>query len=121
MAYRLLTAAFALLTLLSLSVSAQPQRVVLFDDDWRFYRGGVQGAESNEFDDSKWRRLDLPHDWSVEDLPGRGTPFDPAAISQVSGGFTVGGTGWYRKTFNVPESDRGRRVRKQVRRVVHQA
>src|SRR5215208_1601552 len=109
-----LSAAFTLLVLLSLSVSAQSQGgVVLFDDDWRFYRGGVQGAESKEFDDSKWRRLDLPHDWGVEDLPGRGTPFDPSAISQVNGGFTVGGTGWYRKTFNVPDSDRGKRVRIQ--------
>ncbi|HWS89594.1 MAG TPA: glycoside hydrolase family 2 TIM barrel-domain containing protein [Pyrinomonadaceae bacterium] len=110
---KLLAAAFALPVLLTLSVSAQSQRVVLFDDGWRFYRGGAQGAESKEFDDSKWRRLDLPHDWGVEDLPGRGTPFDPSAISQVNGGFTVGGTGWYRKTFNVPEGDRGRRVRVQ--------
>jgi beta-galactosidase len=83
---------------------------VLFDDDWRFHRGGAQGAEAAEFDDSRWRRLDLPHDWSIEDLPGTRSPFDADAISQVSGGFTVGGTGWYRKTFNVPESQKGRRV-----------
>jgi len=84
--------------------------VVLFDADWRFHRGGAQGAEAEDFDDSKWRRLDLPHDWSIEDLPGTGSPFQPDAISQVSGGFTVGGTGWYRKTFRVPAEDKGRRV-----------
>jgi beta-galactosidase len=111
MAYRLLTAAFALLVLLPVSASAQSQGgVVLFDDDWRFRRGGAQGAEGADFDDSGWRRLDLPHDWSIEDLPGKGTPFDPAAVSQVQGGYTVGGTGWYRKTFDVPESQRGKRV-----------
>ncbi|HEX7317310.1 MAG TPA: glycoside hydrolase family 2 TIM barrel-domain containing protein [Pyrinomonadaceae bacterium] len=85
-------------------------RVVLFDDDWRFQRGGAQGAEGADFDDSRWRRLDLPHDWSVEDLPGKGTPFDPTAVSQVQGGFTVGGTGWYRKSFDVPASRKGKRL-----------
>jgi beta-galactosidase len=123
--YRLLTAALALLVLLSLAGApsearktgaspAQSQKgaggVVLFDDDWRFQRGGAQGAEAADFDDSGWRRLDLPHDWSIEDLPGKGTPFDAAAISQVQGGYTVGGTGWYRKAFDVPESQRGKRI-----------
>jgi beta-galactosidase len=84
--------------------------VVLFDSDWRFQRGGAQGAESQDFDDSKWRKVDLPHDWSIEDLPGTRSPFDPSAISQVSGGFTTGGTGWYRKSFDVPASLKGRRV-----------
>src|SRR5215207_10563595 len=120
---KLSAAAFALLVLLSLAgtpsearkespevVQSSGRIVVLFDDGWRFQRGGAQGAEGKDFDDSGWRRLDLPHDWSVEDLPGKGTPFDPAAVSQVQGGFTVGGTGWYRKTFDVPESSRGKRV-----------
>jgi beta-galactosidase len=110
------TAAVLLLGLLCLTgARAQTDAggVALFDEDWRFRRGGAQGAEAADFDDSGWRRLDLPHDWSIEDLPGKGTPFDPAAISQVQGGYTVGGTGWYRKTFEVPEAQRGRRVRIQ--------
>ena len=102
-------AAAALLFVL-LALTCARAQVVLFDDGWRFQRGGAQGAEGTDFDDSKWRHLDLPHDWSIEDLPGKGTPFDPWAVSQVSGGFTVGGTGWYRKTFDVPGSQRGRRV-----------
>lgn len=114
-ALRLLSkaASVALLVLLALTCAraqGDDGRVVLFDEDWRFWRGGAQGAEGPDFDDSKWRRLDLPHDWSIEDLPGRGMPFDPAAISQVSGGFTLGGTGWYRKTFDVPASNKGKRV-----------
>jgi len=84
--------------------------VALFDADWRFHRGGAQGAEAPDFDDSKWRKLDLPHDWSIEDLPEKRSPFDPDAISQVSGGFTVGGTGWYRKTFDVPAEAKGKRI-----------
>src|SRR5262245_54814542 len=95
--------------LLSTTAFAQ-SRKLLFDADWRFHRGGSQGAESTSFDDSKWRLLDLPHDWSIEDLPGTNSPFDPNAISQVNGGFTTGGTAWYRKTFTLQPSQRGKRI-----------
>jgi len=80
----------------------------LLDFDWRFHRGGVPGADSANFDDSSWRQIDLPHDWSIENLPGKDTPFNPRAISQVSGGFTEGGTGWYRKMFRVAENNESR-------------
>ncbi|MBD0377476.1 MAG: beta galactosidase jelly roll domain-containing protein, partial [Flavisolibacter sp.] len=101
---------FSLLLLMALAVNAQNKNVILFDDDWRFFRGGALGAESISFDDSKWRQLDLPHDWSIEDLPGTNSPFNPAAISQVNGGFTTGGTAWYRKTFSVPAEQKGKRT-----------
>lgn len=88
----------------SLVVNAQLglKRTELFDFDWKFHRGGAQGAEMPAFDDSGWKKIDLPHDWSIEDLPGTNSPFSIDAISQVSGGFTTGGTGWYRKTFTIP-------------------
>jgi beta-galactosidase len=90
--------------LVSLTALAQTglRRNNLFDFDWRFHRGGAQGAEVSEFDDSQWRKIDLPHDWSIEDLPGTNSPFSVDAVSQVSGGFTTGGTGWYRKEFKIP-------------------
>ncbi len=82
----------------------------LFDSDWLFHRGGAQGAEGLAFDDSSWQPVDLPHDWSIENLPGTNSPFNRNAISQVSGGFTTGGTGWYRKSFTVPSVLSGGRV-----------
>ena len=87
------------------SISAQPllKRNNLFDYNWRFHKGGALGAEGLSFDDSGWRVIDLPHDWSIEDLPGTNSPFNADAISQVNGGFTTGGTGWYRKTFTIPK------------------
>src|SRR5262245_525566 len=85
-------------------------QTTLFDSDWRFYRGGVQGADMPGFDDSKWQKVDLPHDWSIEDIPGTQSPFDPNAISQVSGGFTVGGTAWYRKTFILGAEQKSKRI-----------
>ena len=41
----------------------------LFDFGWKFHRGNIVGAEKPAFDDQNWRLLDLPHDWSIEDLP----------------------------------------------------
>lgn len=85
-------------------------RATLFDNGWRFHKGDISGAEQSDFDDSAWRTVDLPHDWSIEDLPGTNSPFDPEAINGVSVGFTVGGTGWYRKSFTVPVAERDKRI-----------
>ena len=96
-----------------MQIKAQPlsDRENLFDSGWRFHLGGAQGAENPQFDDSKWRKIDLPHDWSIEDLPGTNSPFSINAISQVSGGFTTGGSGWYRKTFTIADNLKGKRFR----------
>ncbi|HEX8658847.1 MAG TPA: glycoside hydrolase family 2 TIM barrel-domain containing protein, partial [Hymenobacter sp.] len=108
---------FLLFSLMLASATAPGQTTsrstALFDAGWRFHRGGAQGAEAVAFDDAAWRTLDLPHDWSIEDLPGTASPFSPDASSQVSGGFTSGGTGWYRKTFAVPAGTPGQRVQLQ--------
>jgi beta-galactosidase len=67
------------------------------------------GAAAAGFDDRSWRKLNLPHDWAVEQ------PFDNGA--SVSHGFkTVGrnfpntSIGWYRKTFIIPKADEGKRL-----------
>lgn len=93
-----------------LAVSKEGRSEILLDAAWRFYRGDVAGAEMGKFDDSSWRMLDLPHDWSIEDLPGSNSPFSPDAISQVNGGFTTGGTGWYRKSFVISREQSAKRV-----------
>ena len=77
-----------------------------FDDDWRFQRGAVPGGEVRSLDDSTWRQVDLPHDWSLEDLPGSPSaaqvgPFAKTAIGSNATGFTEGGEGWYRKQFRL--------------------
>jgi len=88
------------LTLVLLAMCVRPQAqpaaraTALFDAGWKFHRGGAQYAEQPGFDDRAWRAVDLPHDWSIEDLPGSATPFERDAAGQVSTGFTTGGTGW---------------------------
>jgi beta-galactosidase len=109
-----------------------------FDSDWRFIRADANGAEEPGFDDTKWRTLDLPHDWSIEDLPqvmvsssaapepsntpaggrrGRGGasfqavgPFSPASQGGRATGYVVGGTGWYRKHFVLDQQTHGKLV-----------
>ncbi|HEX7570180.1 MAG TPA: hypothetical protein VF492_06720, partial [Verrucomicrobiae bacterium] len=48
---------------------AGDNRETAFDSDWRFLRADASGADAPGFDDAAWRRLDLPHDWSIVDLP----------------------------------------------------
>lgn len=70
---------------------------------WKFYLGDAAGADYMGFDDRAWRTVDLPHDWSVEH------PFDKRHASGT--GYLPGGTAWYRKSFTLPESALGKRVR----------
>ena len=98
--------------------SAFNDRVRDFDGDWHFIKDSIPGAEQIAFDDSKWRVLDLPHDWSIEDLPeqipGKTIgPFSQAsegANNGASTGHGVGGTGWYRKTFTLNPDDKDKLV-----------
>ncbi|GAB3701068.1 glycoside hydrolase family 2 TIM barrel-domain containing protein [Spirosoma flavus] len=72
-------------------------------------------AEQPTYNDATWRKLDLPHDWSIEDLPNQkpdqvAGPFSRASVGGTSTGFTVGGTGWYRKSFTLSSAEKGKTV-----------
>lgn len=99
-----------ILNVIGLMAQNLENRTNLFDSDWRFQLGGALNAEDPKFDDSKWRIISLPHDWSIENLPGTNSPFSINALSQVNGGFTTGGTGWYRKSFIIPERQSSKRI-----------
>lgn len=82
---------------------------ISFDANWLFSKGNYPSAEQPNFDDSKWRKLSLPHDWSIEDLPNQIKdsivgPFNKGAIGTSATGFMVGGTAWYRKRFITEKS-----------------
>lgn len=108
-----------------------PREKLLFDFDWKFTFGNAddpakdlnfgrdQGAFSKtgtfqfayaKFDDSKWTQLNLPHDWAVslpfvwdEKLKSHG--YKPLGRS-----YPATSVGWYRRIFDIPASDRGRRI-----------
>lgn len=102
-----LLAAITLLWGICFGADARPKyhdRKQLFDYDWKFSLGDDPDASSIAFNDAGWRKLDLPHDWSIE-----GT-VDPAHPMGNDGGYFPAGIGWYRKTFQVPSEYRDRKV-----------
>lgn len=111
--YSFLVAITCIILLISCSVNEQnndSSRTRPLDEGWRFIKDNPNGAENPEFDDLQWRIVDIPHDWSIEDLPDqkedsvRG-PFSKSSPGKMMTGFTVGGTGWYRKSFTINPND----------------
>ncbi len=116
-----------------------PREQLLFDFGWKFQLGhgadpardlgfgvsqddfaktGEFGFSKVKFDDSKWRSLNLPHDWAVELPFVRDEVKDPNGDeSTVLHGskplgrrFPETSVGWYRREFEIPASDAGRRI-----------
>ncbi len=72
-------------------------------NNWKFVRGDPSGAEQSSFDDGGWRTVDLPHDWSIEDLPARDADPLYAVVSLVPGPWRLkfgDDSGWKEAAFN---------------------
>ena len=123
--------------LVSLSAFSQKQDVetrerLLMDFGWRFALGHAtdytkdfttgtsyftyfaktgygDGAAAAQFKDSTWREVDLPHDWAVE-LPFSGDASHSHGYHTIGYKYPETSVGWYRKKFNVPASDFGRKI-----------
>jgi len=82
-----------------------------FDFRGNFSKTGNFGAVSTlSFDDSDWKAVDLPHDWAIE-LPFQN---DPALSSKgfypLGRAYPATSVGWYRRIFELPASDAGKRI-----------
>ncbi len=115
----------------SAEAALAPREQLLFDFDWKFQFGhgsdpardlGFGNGQGDfaktgdftfskaKFDDSKWRTLNLPHDWAVE------LPFVHDEVQNSHGYKPLGrrypetSVGWYRRVFEIPASDLGRRI-----------
>jgi len=73
-----------------------------FNQVWRFYLGEITGASAKDHDDSRWQKVQLPHDWSVKQ------PASPTLASAT--GWLPGGIGWYRKSFSLTPEQQGKNV-----------
>jgi len=96
----------SLLMACSVSTFDPTSRSQLFDSDWKFNLGDVAGSATPAFDDSQWRSLDLPHDWSIEDRAPIDSvlqigPFSSESQGGGATGHVMGGIGWYRKSFTL--------------------
>ncbi len=94
----------ACLVMTALSFSSPTRTVVNFGKSWKFHRGDIPNAQDPALDHSRWRPLDVPHDWSIEG------PFSETNPATPGGGALPGGIGWYRKEFTLPASEKGRLV-----------
>ena len=84
------------------------QGVNLYGPDLTYHgakAGSAWGAAARGYDDKNWKLVDLPHDWVVEQ------PFDEKALKQQ--GYRPRGIAWYRRTFKLPVSDRGKNIELQ--------
>lgn len=87
-------------------------KTISFDNSWLFSNTIIDDASVEIYDDKTWHKVDLPHDWSIEDLPVQMAdssmgPFSKASAGKAFTGHTVGGTGWYRKKFTSAISNNG--------------
>ena len=87
----------------ALADNSPPRRVENFNRDWRFAKGAQVGAETEDFDDSAWEKVRLPHDWAING------PYEPQGDPHT-GKLPWRGEGWYRKSFTLPATDAGKRV-----------
>ena len=108
------------------TASVPGREIFSFDQGWRFHQGDIPfpeikghgatygnakagnapGAAATVYDDTGWRVVDLPHDWAVEG------PFDKNA--NVSQGYRPRGISWYRKSFKIDPSDKGKHLELQI-------
>jgi beta-galactosidase len=79
--------------------AAPPRQKILLDFNWKFSRTDTIGAAKENFNDSKWRILNLPHDWSIENT------FDEKEATGGGGGYLPTGIGWYRKELTIAKTD----------------
>ncbi|MEO7100596.1 MAG: beta-galactosidase GalA [Luteolibacter sp.] len=115
------------------AAAEQPREQLSLDSNWKFHLGDIPrdsfpggqgvnlygpdityhgskagsawGAAGRGYDDKSWKQVNLPHDWVVEQ------PFDEKALKQQ--GYRPRGIAWYRRTFKLPASDRGRNIELQ--------
>ena len=97
---------FVLMVLKLVIAQAQinPRKVELFNSDWKFYLGDDAKAKDENYNDSQWRQLSLPHDWSIEGAFSETNP-----TGQAGGGLPAG-IGWYRKIFMMPAASQSKNI-----------
>ncbi|MCC8198976.1 MAG: DUF4982 domain-containing protein [Tannerellaceae bacterium] len=87
------------------SAGTEAREKISFNKNWRFsLLENGQEAFSPTWDDSGWRVVNVPHDWSIE------ADFSDEYPATPGGGALPGGNGWYRKTFTLSEADQGKMI-----------
>jgi beta-galactosidase len=122
MQIRHLLPVLALVAAISSPAADSPREHLLLDANWKFHlgddwpnalrldkAGSSGGPAAEKFGDNAWRRINLPHDWAIE-LPFDKTSDGSHGFKPVGPGFNKNSIGWYRRTFELPKEDAGKRI-----------
>lgn len=93
------------MSVLVFSTAVKAQRLTMdFNQGWLFHLNDVPAAKATDFNDSNWKNITVPHDWSFNN------GISPDGSQGARGGYFDSGIGWYRKTFNVDSDWLDKRV-----------
>jgi beta-galactosidase len=93
------------------ALSAASAENVDLSQGWRFHRGDLAAsAAAPAFDDSTWRTVVVPHDFSIEDTADGKAPFDATTPGAADSGYLRGGVGWYRRNVELDQNAVSARV-----------
>ena len=96
--------ALVLLIFIQTSTSAQPREEIALTDGWKFSLSQKMSETPPSVDSDKWQTVSIPHDWSWEAGPRKN------GAQGGGGGFRIGGVGWYRNQFKLPDAFNEKRV-----------
>ena len=118
----LVAGACAALVVTQLSAADSPREHLSLDSNWKFHLGDDwpdaltwvnsgtgSGAASERFNDENWRAVNLPHDWAIE-LPFDRTADGGHGFKALGPTFPRNSVGWYRRAFELPKEDEGKRI-----------
>jgi beta-galactosidase len=113
---------FFLIFFISIPISFAQVRIVReLESNWKFQKGDFENASQTNFNDSKWQKVTVPHDWAIYG------PFDKEVDKQTvaivqngektasektgrTGALPHIGTGWYRNKFNISAAEKNKKV-----------
>lgn len=104
---KLVRNAVATITLFTLALPLCAEQRTL-SQDWWFHQGNIPAASSTTYDDHAWRKIDVPHDWSIGNKPDGTAPYDPNTPGGQSSGYLPGGIGWYRRHITLSADEAAR-------------
>ena len=93
----------ALLALFSFPLFTQAREVITLQSNWKFARGPQENGWQVKFDDSKWQKVSIPHDWAISG------PFIPDGDGNT-GKLPWKGEGWYRNSLDIPQKFKGQTI-----------
>ena len=109
------------LSILSLNFQAQTRKVITLKENWKFQKGTIENAQNITFDDAKWQKVSVPHDWAIYGPFDKEIDKQNVAITQNgekiptektgrTGSLPHIGTAWYRNEFSLSTIETSKKI-----------